>query len=125
MEGDEAVNDKIIYHDLKLYKENDLYYLDITFQIESDNCIEEVRIPKAGLPAGVLTYDGSVNIRTNNVGSSYVDIGFGELYMHESSDGHRLTRTVLEHKTKEMTLSEIEKKLGHKVKIIAEENSRK
>lgn len=115
------VNDKIISHDLKLYKENDLYYLDITFQIENDNYIEEVRIPKAELPASALTYYGDVNIRTNTIGISYVDLGFGELCMHESSDGHRLTRTILEHKIKEMTLSEIEKKLGHKIKIVSEE----
>jgi hypothetical protein len=46
------------------------------------------------------------------------DIGFGDMQLLPDDDGNAYYVRVLETKTKEMTLDEIEKKLGHKVKIV-------
>lgn len=47
----------------------------------------------------------------------FANIGFGDRELI-SKDGVYYTVKLLKTKTKEMTLDEIEKKLGHKVKII-------
>ena len=114
------MNGVVKSHDLKLYKENDLYYLDVKFQTENDKCIKEVHAPCVRLPMYYLER-GGIPIRTTCDGEAFINLGFGDLKLIRSNSGHVLTETIIEHKTKEMTLSEIEKKLGHKIKIITEE----
>lgn len=46
-----------------------------------------------------------------------VDLGFGEIYCLSDSS---FTDKIVKYATKEMTLEEIEKKLGHKVKIVSD-----
>ena len=47
-----------------------------------------------------------------------VDVGFGPARLDVDADGHAYYERVIKTKTKEMTLEEIEKELGHKVKIV-------
>ena len=47
--------------------------------------------------------------------------GLGDLSLYSDDDGYLYHEKIIEEKTKEMTLEEIEKKLGHKVKIVSKE----
>lgn len=98
--------------------------LDVTY--EDDESIRKVKLPKIEIPIR--------DIRINRIcdSSSYllfppidictVDFGIGDLKLHTDKDGCFYYED-LQKKTQEMTLSEIEKKLGHPVKIIAEKES--
>ena len=103
-----------------IHKEPYGYCLDITYQVEDDTEIREVHIPYLQLPLN------SNRLVIRNDWDEYcnfyvADVGFGKTRMFGSvarDRGECYTIKVLKTKTKEMTLEEIEKKLGHKVKIV-------
>lgn len=109
---------KIAVKDAKLKKSMQGYSLDVIYTIETPSEIQELHIPRLMLPIG------HENVIINTDFDYYggplctVDVGFGNLRVLESDDGKFFTLKTIETKTKEMTLEEIEKKLGHKVKII-------
>lgn len=55
------------------------------------------------------------NLHTNN---ETIDLGFGDLQLLRNSDNIYATDCVVDYFCKEMTLEEIQSKLGHKVKIV-------
>lgn len=91
------------------------YYLSACYRVEDESRISDIYIPKASLPINPNrvffshdpTYHGPV-----------CDMGFGKLHLHENSNGSYMWEQVVEEKVHEMTLDEIEKKLGYKVKIV-------
>ena len=113
-------NNKIELLDLQLNTEENGYFLSAKYRIEDDNSIRELDIPRIKLPV----YTNSMNIVSDNHYGNpevSVDIGFG--YCRLWRDCSRefpvyYTETVIEEKTHEMTLDEIEQKLGYKVKIV-------
>jgi len=107
--------------DLQLYQENNKYYLSAKFFYEDKQGYYEASIPKIDLH---ISPDCEVNISSGydcfNVPYKIVDVdlGFGLLYakpFNEKGDFFTLTR--LEEKVHEMTLDEIEKALGYKIKL--------
>lgn len=111
---------KIAIKDAKLRKDMYGYSLDMTYTVETPEEISELHIPRVMLPIS----DSDVVVKTAHeyYGSFlYIaDIGFGPCPVLEDSDGHYYTVKTIKEKTKEMTLEEIEKKLGHKVKIVSD-----
>ena len=109
---------KITVKDAKLKKSMQGYSLDVTYTIETPSEIQELHIPRMMLPLGHNNI--IINTEFDYYGGSWctVDVGFGNLRVLESDDGKFCTLKNIETKTKEMTLGEIEKKLGHKVKIV-------
>ena len=111
---------KVDLIDVKLRKDESLgYCIGVVYRIETPEQIRELRIPKIRL--GINPHE--LNIKTwyeeYGFGNGVVaDVGFGECEVYEGQRGHYYTDTIIETKTKEMTLEEIEKKLGHKVKIV-------
>ncbi len=110
---------KVNLTDLTLNRDTFGYYLSAKYRIEDEHSIRELDIPKIRLrttPKRVVikTYDGVTWTRPE------ADIGFGfcELSHTGTKEAIYFTETVVEEKTHEMTLDEIEKKLGYKVKIV-------
>ena len=121
--------------ELELYKAGDgRYYLCAEYTKEYDRKISRFIIPKIYLPTSSYpsierTYYDSWN-RPVEVG---IDLGFGVLTAKKGDVfDPREDRSVdafdvfyaeytMENKTKKMTLSEIEKELGHKIELISEE----
>ena len=117
--------------DLKLYKEDGKYYLHAEYKKENDDEITRTIIPKIELPIMhypfIESYDGLYGIRCN------IDLGFGALTalrgdVSDPRNGKTCDATdvfyasyVIKTKTKKMTLSEIEKKLGHKIELVSED----
>lgn len=121
-----GVNDtKVELTDLVLKKDKDgIYYLGAKYRVEDDKAVREVHIPKI-----LLTVNRSnVTIRRDDcyredfihISHPEVDIGFGylPLCIDDPCNMTYFTETVIEEKIHELTLDEIEKKLGYKVKIV-------
>lgn len=108
--------------DVELIKEKDPliggrinYYFSITY-IRTDRFgKQEINYPRVYLPIfrTTLPYVSSVH------SDSLLDIGLGELPLKPGPDGKLFTVKQIEEYPREMTLEEIEKQLGHKVKIIS------
>ena len=117
--------------DLKLYKEDNRYYLHAEYEKEDDDKITRTIIPKIELPVMhypyIENYEGLCGIRCN------IDLGFGTLSalrgdVSDPRNGKTCNATdvffanyVIKTKTKKMTLSEIEKELGHKIELVSED----
>lgn len=104
--------------DVKLNNDKDGPSLALTYLVETLDEVTELHIPRV-----VLTLkDGHITIREER--RDYccdlvtADVGFGMTHLLPGDDGSYFTTKVIKTKTKEMTLEEIEKTLGHKVKIV-------
>lgn len=95
------------------------YCLDITYIVDSPFSTEEINIPCVKLPISEKRFA----IREDQgafLNRFYADIGFDECVLCEEFGKPPYTIKTIQEKTKEMTLEEIEKKLGHKVKIVSD-----
>lgn len=100
----------------------DIYELELRYTLDSPGKVQELHIPRAVLPMNTKLIN--IERRSNNPygPDDYVaDLGFGKMRLLPDVDGAAFTITTIKEKTKEMTLEEIEKKLGHKVKIVSKE----
>lgn len=119
-------NAKINY--ASIFREKDKWYLSLKYLIEDDECIREVTIPKINIPLeyacintftsyfdhdeNVLTFplfEGGLKIEKTELASHYLD--------NTVSNGSCFVK-LIKIKEEEMTMEELEKRLGHKVKIV-------
>jgi hypothetical protein len=105
--------------DLKLYKENNQYYLSALIVHEDKKGIYEVSMPKIRFP---VQHECYIDITENKFERCVsLDFGLGRLYAEPTGDDKTyFTMTCLEEKVHKMTLPEIEKILGYKIEIIKE-----
>ena len=108
----------IMVKNAKLRQDMYGYSLDMTFTVETPEAISELHIPRLMLP--ISNKDITIAMERPYYDSEIctVDIGFGPCRVLIAEDGQYYTIKQIKEKTKEMTLAEIEKKLGHKVKIV-------
>lgn len=120
--------------DIQLFEENGQYYLKLKYIIEDEHRVEELEIPKAILPFNKNIFPTITNVagrssicgcwpdectlRTIGGNDGILELRKGTTSMWSNVFYH--VKTIKE-KHKEMTLAEIEKKLGYKIKIVAEE----
>lgn len=108
--------------DVELIKEKDPliegqinYYFSITY-IRTDRFgKQEINYPRVYLPIFRTTLPYVSGVHSD----SFLDIGLGELPLKPGPDGKLFTVKQIEEYPREMTLEEIEKQLGHKVKIVS------
>lgn len=118
------MRDKYKLKDLQLHKEEtentNGWYLSAVYQHENEVGIYEVTIPKIWLPIryGEPIITTSVCKSTYLSAESTIDLGFGELTICRDDRGHNFYEKLIEEKIKDMTLDEIEKKLGFKVRVV-------
>lgn len=108
----------------KLYEEDGRYYIDVTYLCEDNRVIKEAHFPKMPIP--LENWMGNVNTELGVSTYGFTpaptySIKLGRLLMPlERKDGTAYTEKIIEEKTQEMTIEEIENKLGHKIKIVNE-----
>lgn len=120
------------YKSVELYEEKGQYYLKLVFTTEDDREIAEVTVPRVKLPLSTDVFP-SINIRHDYDICGYplppdatIKCGRGsDLRLEKGKvddvvDGVYYVAKILEEKTRELTLAEIEKKLGYKVKIVSD-----
>lgn len=109
--------------ELELCKDCGGYFLKAKYTVENDIEKKEIRFPR--IRFDVSLHHLSINHRDAHM---YIDMGLAntELILDTGCDektGYpaKIIHETLEEKTKEMTIAEIEKKLGHKIKIVGED----
>lgn len=118
-----------------LYKEKGEYFLKIVYEEEDEKGVYKTTFPKVALDIPTSHYNMNLD-RRDIYGDSYI-LGSWDTYtfltrrgagleLHNSEFGHgiKLTETVKE-KTQELTLGEIEKRLGYKVKLVSKKKGDK
>lgn len=122
----DAADRKVTLTDLELKKDvYGNYYMAAKYRIEDTSSIRELSIPHIHLnisqSKAVIRMDYlEICDKVTDLITPEADIGLGfmPLLMENPRNMAYFTETVLEEKTHEMTLDEIEKKLGYKVKIV-------
>lgn len=108
---------------LTLNQDDTGYFLSATFKVETEHSIREIDIPKIQL--NINPYKVCIETEYSPYSKREmpsINLGFGWLPLGRSDfEGHEVffTEKILEEKYTEMTLDEIEKKLGYKVKIVS------
>lgn len=117
------MRDKYKLKDLQLHKEETEntvgWYLSAVYQHENEVGIYEITIPKIWLP---ISYGEPIIMtsvrKINRCSESIIDLGFGELTILNDDQGRKVYEKLIEEKIHDMTLDEIEKKLGFKVRVV-------
>ena len=113
------MSDKYELKDLQLYKEDGAYYLSATYHHENEKGIYDVIIPKIHL---LIRKEPIIKIPLQRYGRyeevSTIDLGFGDCTICKDADGIMYMEKLIEEKMHDMTLDEIEKKLGFKVRVV-------
>lgn len=101
---------------LELIKENDgKYYINLSMVVESDLSVDRLKI-KLELPINDKCIIVDSDINSYGCRNFYVDLGFGDLRcVNDKIEYENIYK-----KEQEMTLSEIERKLGYKIKLVSE-----
>lgn len=107
--------------DAKIINENGRLYVDLTVISDDEHSIREINIPRIALPIFNTSHIGLVHDSYERCYT--IDFGMGELPVMENKDGVSYTVKIIKEKRKEMTISEIEKKLGYKIKIVSESDT--
>lgn len=95
---------------LELIHEDGQYFLDATYIFEDSRSVREVTVKRILLPVD----PNNVSIDRSLYGRDLIDIGYG------MNTFAAYFETILEEKVQEVTMEDIEKKFGCKVKIVRE-----
>lgn len=117
-------------HELKnieLFEEAGQYYLKLKYILEDEHSVRELEIPKVKIQVNKNLYP-HINCISQTIGDSIYDLyaGYGDclpILPGETAEANHVyyTEKIIKEKRKEMTVAEIEKKLGYKIKIVSEE----
>lgn len=105
---------RVRLENIEFIEEGGRYYFDMSYIVEDAKAKRRLHLPRVYLP--IRTSNVSLDMSNRDLYS--VNIGLGDLFLHPDEDWHYLFETVLEEKVHDMTIAEIEKKLGHKIKIV-------
>lgn len=111
--------------DIQLYEENGNYYLRLKYLCEDDTSIFEMEIPKVDIRFNKTVYPNLSYSKYSEREDCTLNTFGGPLkvYPGETSEANHVFYTIktLEEKHIELTVSEIEKRLGYKIKIVSED----
>lgn len=124
---------------IELVEDDGQYYLSVEYLIEDANRIEKITIPRVEIPfnskvmpelteeynepdCGIGTFGERLFIPRVN---RYIRTGYGNTMRIAKVDGVSYTIETIKEKEHEMTIEEIEKKLGYKVKIVSGDKKKK
>ena len=108
----------------ELVEDHGQFYLKLVYIVEDDARIRRITIPRAKLPVNrdvipdvSSEFQSLIDIHK----SFYVRAGYDNcLLPMESVEGVCFKEEILKEKTRKLTISEIERKLGYKIEIISE-----
>ena len=112
---------KISNENIELYQEDGRYYFKVDFDYEDDYAYYKGKIER--IPFDFRLYSikmQSADYLFNTKTKMMANLGLHEdMEIYPNKNGDYFTLTVVKEKTYEMTMEEIEKKLGYKVKIVS------
>lgn len=102
----------------KLYEEDDHRYLELCFKFENDNGVYEGHINKIPFDITISSIEQcSSNGLYGDGFYVYTNLS-SKMKVFRDNNGDFMTIKCIEEKVHEMTIEEIEKKLGYKVSIV-------
>lgn len=116
-----------------LYEENDNYYLEVRYEIENNYDIREVHVPRIRVPFEFASLEhttesiGNRQATTTELVLPYKGLICypGTAYFVNNEDGKTHTHPgvafatkIIKEKKTDMTIEEIEAKLGYKIRIV-------
>jgi hypothetical protein len=113
--------------DIDVYEEAGQYYLSLKYILEYDTRIEALEIPKVYIPINKLFWPFIEPTENNSLKTSHVLILGGHEIRIDCGDTSSYENVPYERRMiseiyEELTLSEIEERLGYKIKIISEDD---
>lgn len=117
-------NTKITNQNFELYKENDEYYLRMDFDYEDDYGVYKGHINNIKFDFYLKEVDFGCRGTRRKATVKLVKPSEGyhnpiSFDAHVDSDGNLFTFELVKEKVHEVTMEEIEKKFGHKIKIVS------
>ena len=113
---------KVTLKNVELYNDKNGYYLSLEYEEETIDGIYRIEIPKADLriPCDRCDiYTEPSSYLTLYYADQYLRVGEGDkILLRPGLTGGKYIKTLIKKKTREMTLSEIEKELGYNIKIV-------
>ena len=106
--------------DLELKRDKNGYFLSAVYIEENNSGIYEHIIPHMILPINESAIISEPCISREVRPDLYADIGFGDLLLSPDKNGNYYYTKTIREKIHDLTLSDIEKKLGYKVRIVNE-----
>lgn len=98
------------------------YVIDISYRRTDKNGNVDI-ISIRDIPIHIVDYPNIRRSLTYCDCDTYIDLGFGDLQFHPTKTKHETRRIYTN--VKEMTLEDIEKQLGHKIKIVSNKENKK
>lgn len=100
---------------IELVKEDNKYYINFSMIIETESSVDRYKT-KLELPLNMDTIKISREMCGYGTYGTFVDLGFGDLRcVDDKVEYENICK-----KEHEMTLSDIERKLGYKIKLVSE-----
>ena len=94
------------------------YCFSVEYIEEDDKQIRKYRIPRIFLPiSNNPTTSAKSDIDTRKL-EQYIDLGFGDLRMLPDKSGNTGYMEIIKEKTLDVTMEEIERKFGQKIRIV-------
>lgn len=116
----------------RLYEENDNFYLDVRYEIEDQHSVKEIHIPKVRIPLEFANientwesvYGGTAE--STNLVLPYANLGCypgNAWFLNDDGrenvhPGVRFACKIIKEKKTDMTIEEIEARLGYKIRIV-------
>lgn len=114
---------KITNETFELYKEDETYYLRLDFDYETDFGFFKGHVDKIKFDLRLkeivyehMPFETNGFVKLYKPLAEYDDMSFE---VHATPTGELFNITLIEEKVQEMTIEEIEKKFGHKIKIVS------
>lgn len=96
------------------------YFGKVVYQVEDERGIWEETYPRIRLPI-LQSTQPKIDIVHGIIGDiATIDLGFGELPLKMDDTKSYAERKLVKEKIHDMTIAEIEKKLGYRIKIVDE-----
>lgn len=100
-----------------VYEEKGMYFAHIVYQYEDNRGLWELTVPKVRIPVDIYSFD----IERDPDGGT-LSFGLGKCRMYPVDIGVYAKKVLIEEKIHEMTVEEIEEKLGYRVRIVKGED---
>lgn len=122
------MNKNVVLKERKVFEEDNRLYLKLVYEYEDEHGVYELIIPKLYLEIRtdylpIINHD--LNYYINRCSNIYIllrdDVAVRKNGVTLTAEKAAYVINTLKEKPKEMTIAEIEKKLGYKVKLVSEE----
>ena len=105
--------ENVMLKSFNVFEENGMYFAHIVYRYENNKGLWELTVPKLHIPLEPYSF----KIETDITGAT-MNIGFGKWRMYPVDGDIYAKNVLIEEKIHDMTVEEIEEKLGYRVRIV-------